>query len=91
MRLKLAWLPGEGHYRVRVFVGVDADHLALAGQLTLDPAEAFAFRRVVERGVESAAIFHWLAEQEPMVGELLQLERPEYSEWAEAGWVEPDA
>jgi hypothetical protein len=52
MTIKLAWTPGAAHYKVRVFTGVDRDHLASTGTLTMRPDEAERFRYTVRMGVQ---------------------------------------
>ncbi len=50
MTFKLLWLPGVGHYRLRVFAGPNSESRAYAGELVLRPDEAAALRTVLLTG-----------------------------------------
>lgn len=53
MTFKLLWLPGPGHYRLRVFAGQSSQSRGYAGELTLKPDEAAALRTVLLTGFGS--------------------------------------
>lgn len=50
MTIKLLWLPGPGHYDLRVFAGPSGGERAYVGQLRLKPAEAATLRRLILDG-----------------------------------------
>lgn len=55
MTVKLLWLPGPAHYRLRVFAGRNTQHRAFAGELTLEPAEASELRQILLAGAAAIA------------------------------------
>jgi hypothetical protein len=53
--IKLLWLPGPAHYRLRVFAGPSSTHRAFTGELTLRPVEAVILRDLLWAGNRALA------------------------------------